>query len=247
MSCKDVYTKLNNTSYKSMVNVGYKLESIVNSNKGIIGYECLINVSQLSVTDALRIFEVEFNAPFLFLNLLQRITNDLKADNNGELQSLLTDKKLFINIERSCVCNRVVINQIVHFKNHLKDLNIELVLEVTERELSICSACQEISSGLLELSINQVNLAADDYDVYADDFRAAELSVYDYVKIEAPKTDYEYEQLKSFLQISNNKFNIIIERVESQAVFNRVCNAEIAARLQGYQGYTFGKSVALNI
>ncbi|WP_413282548.1 hypothetical protein [Vibrio sp. MA40-2] len=249
MSCKELYAALKTDSYKSTVNVGYKLEAIVDSDKNIIGYECLVNLRRMSVDNAKYLFDIDFNLPFVFLNLLKRISNELGREVNEktELLSLLENRKLFMNIERSCVCNRIIVNEIIQFKNYLKTLHIDLIIEVTEREVSVCWACREITSGLIELSNNKVNLAADDYDIYNGDFRVSELHIYNYVKIEMPTNEDEYHKLTSFLKVYKNKVNIILERIESQEEFNRICSKGITANLKGYQGFTFGKSLELKI
>ncbi|KAA8596184.1 hypothetical protein F0Z19_5065 [Vibrio cyclitrophicus] len=247
MSCKELYSVLNNDSYKSLISVNYKLESIVDSVKNIIGYECLVNIIWLSVEDAKFLFEKELNSPFLFLDLLKRLNAKLNSTSNQELTSLLKDKKLFINIERSCVCNRIIVNEIINFKDNLKALNIDLVLEVTEREISVCWACPEIYSALKELSENNVKLAADDYDIYDSDFRESELFIYDYVKVEVPINKKQENKLNLFLNSSQNNFNVIIERIQSQSDFHRVLYKRTRTNLSGYQGFLFGKSLNADI
>ncbi|MDV7105981.1 EAL domain-containing protein [Vibrio sp. TH_r3] len=247
MSCKELYLALDVDGYESSVNVDYKLESIVDFDKNIIGYECLVNARRLTLEEIKVIFYKEFSLPFLFMNLMKRIKYDLKNNQRDGLHCLLKNRKLFINIERSCVCNRVIINEIIHFKKYLMTLNIELVLEVTEREASVCWACSEIYSGLSELSKNQVLLAVDDYDIYNGDFRSSELSIYNYIKIEVPKNENQYQQLDSFIRNSQSTLNIVIERIESQAELTRVTQKGIATSLRGFQGFVFGKPLPINI
>ena len=171
----------------------------------------------------------------------------MKYNQDDKLHRLLKNKKIFLNIERSCVCNRIIVNEIINFKNYLMTLGIELVLEVTEREVSVCWGCCEIKAGLTELSRNKVLLAVDDYDIYNGDFRSSELPIYNYIKIEVPKNENEYQQLDSFIQNSEGKLNIVIERIESQEELTRVIKKDATTCLSGFQGFVFGKPLPIDI
>ncbi|WP_421204630.1 hypothetical protein [Aeromonas enteropelogenes] len=150
-------------------------------------------------------------------------------------------KKIFINVDRSNLCNKIFLRKIVALSNTLyHKYDIELVIEITERNL--CGFCSSISEGMLFLVQNKISLAADDFDIYNGDFRDSEVNIgmYRYIKIEAPTTATGIAVLNKY--IKNNKHrNIILERVEHHHQLEYIYTDKIFA----YQGYLFDKGASM--
>ncbi|WP_421224192.1 EAL domain-containing protein [Aeromonas enteropelogenes] len=194
-----------------------------------VGYEVLLNLSPAFISSLGAHDKFILNGCALehTLNFLHRTP---KSKSYG--------KKIFINIDRSNLCNKIFLRKIVALFNSLHQrYNIELVIEITER--NICGFCLSIAEGMSFLVKNGVSLAVDDFDIYSGDFRCLEvdLDMYKYIKIEVPKTEEEYSLLDSFIN-DNKKGRIVIERIESQEQLNNINVQEIYA----CQGYFFHKA-----
>lgn len=230
MACVHLNNLLSSSSDKLYSTVfGYKLEPIVNRRGVSIGYECLIDFTDVNVGQKESVLNYEINSPFLVSNLMTRLLGSLL---NGRDLNVLRGKKLFINVERSCLCVEMLINEVILFNSLLQAFDIILVVEITERELSFCSGCPEIKQALLKLDQSGVLLAADDFDIQKD-FRIKEvgLGVYHYLKVDYSRN----ENFSRELQKLTSKFpelSIIVERVETNDDVKRICHAKVL--MQGY-------------
>jgi len=210
-------------------NFGYKLEPIVNRRGITIGYECLIDFSESSNDHRDRVLKYDINSPFLVSNLLNRLLSSLHT---GVDLKALTGKKLFINVERSCLCFNILINEIISFNRIIQSFDIILVVEITERELSFCRGCEDIEPALIKLDRSGVLLAADDFQMQKD-FRADEVGkgIYHYLKVEYSGNQAFNTQLQN-LADKYPELSIIVERVETHDDLKRLRNARVL--MQGY-------------
>ncbi|MFH7524951.1 hypothetical protein AB2J22_03635 [Aeromonas sp. A5] len=151
--------------------------------------------------------------------------------------SALQMERLFVNVERSYLCNRPLLQRAVMLAKKLRLSGVELVLEITERNL--CGKCPKIMSGLRYLKSFDIALAADDFDIYGNDFRLGEVlsGFYDYIKIEMPSNDVERKMFNDFvLERSSSREKIILEKVEDPTMLNGLFTPF------GVQGYGYGES-----
>ncbi|CAM4449608.1 hypothetical protein [Vibrio agarivorans] len=238
--CQQINRFIEGFSSKSTL-YQYKTQSICDFNGGVLGYELLIDNSSSIEVEIVLGMNVHKDITFsssannLIDRLKDAVINSDFVDLNG--------KKVFINIERSNLCDITLIARLIELKGLLVRYNSALVVEITER--NTCGACVRILSGLALLKDNGISLAADDFDVYNGDFREEEVSmgIYDYIKIRAPKTCYEIGKVVSSLE--HIKERVILEMVESAEVLKSI--SYFSSNVYGLQGYYFdlGKPVSI--
>lgn len=146
-----------------------------------------------------------------------------------------SQKKIFINVERMNLCNKVLLRKIATTSRKLYVENdTELVVEITER--NPCGYCADILHGLVFLKKNKVYLAVDDFDLYHGDFRNKEVDIglYDYIKVNIPESIEQARKLNEF--VSSRKEKIIIEMVDEH---NKIRKLGISNNVFGYQGFAY--------
>ncbi|WP_199453980.1 EAL domain-containing protein [Vibrio owensii] len=198
---------LNKNSKINLSDINYKLQEIVDENGTNLGYEVLIDPINLSKKLANDVYKREIKYPHLsraLVTRLERYINRHVSDFAG--------KHLFINLERSNLCDKYLLCDLVMLKNALKVLNAYLVIEITER--NVCKDCSSVRKGFEFLRDHKVLLAVDDYDLNAD-FREQELlsGFYQFVKVEHSGEDNYYNKVIELSKRTRTK--LIIERVES--------------------------------
>ncbi|EEZ00029.1 diguanylate phosphodiesterase [Vibrio sp. RC586] len=232
--CKLIFELAENLGNIEFSDIKYKLQNIVEPETGYtIGYEILIDGANLSETEKSNIYNKQIKHPNAVRSLLNTI--QLAIENNKQLPKMLENKKLFINLERSNLCDYFLLSELKAFSNLLKEQSTELIIEITER--NSCQSCKRLSDGLLLLNVLDIPLAADDYDIYTSDFREHEYKsgVYDYIKIRVPKTCQEKRKLAQFFDSIENE-KVIIENVETDDQY------QFAKSLTPFalQGFHFG-------
>ncbi|MGL4829539.1 MAG: EAL domain-containing protein [Vibrio sp.] len=232
--CKLIFELAEDLGNLQFSDIKYKIQDIVEPGAGYtIGYEILIDGVHLSEAEKSIIYNKKIKHPNAVRNLLKTI--QFAIENNNRLQNLLENKKLFINLERSNLCDYFLLSELKTFANLLKEQSIELIIEITER--NSCQSCKRLSDGLLLLNVLDIPLAADDYDIYTSDFREHEFKsgVYDYIKIRIPKTCNEKRKLAQFFDSIENE-KVIIENVETNDQY------QFAKSLTPFalQGFHFG-------
>ncbi|MCE7733018.1 EAL domain-containing protein [Vibrio campbellii] len=143
-------------------------------------------------------------------------------------------KHLFINLERSNLCDKYLLCDLVMLKNALEALNAHLVIEITER--SACKDCNSIRKGFEFLQSHKVLLAVDDYDLNTD-FREQELlsGFYQFMKIEHSAKDNYYSRAIELSKKTRTK--LIIERVESHLERSNIALNQVP--FWGLQGFLY--------
>lgn len=215
----------------------YKYQRIFNAKNEVVGIEVLIDHSRSnSLSMGLFIHsDPIFSSSTLYL--LERLFSSLDKDlseyrNNGA--------KVFINIERSNLCDIKIIAMAIKCHRKAKELGVVIVLEVTER--NHCYSCKNIEEGLRTLRESGVNIAIDDYDIYNGDYRREEISqgYYNYIKVEAPTNINQHDKLIEFLETS--KCKVILEKIESND-----CIENMKHLLWGMQGFAYHHSTPIYI
>lgn len=149
---------------------------------------------------------------------------------------------LFVNMERSNLCDIKVLKRIIDISKKLASLGVELVIEITERDF--CSSCTRVIEGLSYLKMEKVSLARDDFDYMNLDFKSAgsELKLYyDYVKVEMPLNKAEYSYFNDFLATHYQSKKIVIERIENKT---QLKSLDID-KIWGLQGFLFCRGIPL--
>ncbi|WP_421226355.1 hypothetical protein [Aeromonas jandaei] len=206
----------------------YRLQKIVSYQQGIIGYEVLLDFAkaQASIPDGLTTYKKAINDGSALNYLLTRLIKDnLK----------LFGSKLFINVERINLCNKTLLRKInLAAKSLLQTNQVELVVEITER--NPCGYCANIMNGLVYLKRSEILLAADDFDIYGDDFRRNEVNIglYDFIKVIMPKSVTEAMIFNRF--VSERSEKIIVEMVEEHHALEQWK----LSTAYGYQGFAYG-------
>ncbi|MCE9789994.1 EAL domain-containing protein, partial [Shewanella chilikensis] len=147
---------------------------------------------------------------------------------------------IFINIERSHLCDNHLISEIIRLSFILKEYNSNLVVEVTERDH--CGSCARIIEGIKLLRKSNIMLAIDDFDIYKNDlsdilYNDDTKDLFDIVKINIPE-QYLIATLNKFVSECDKK--IIVEMVETEEQLEQVKNI---SNIWGVQGYIYDRGV----
>ncbi|MFM4941596.1 EAL domain-containing protein [Aeromonas enteropelogenes] len=213
----------------SLTKYYFKYERIVSPYGDNLGYEILLDFNKARNEmgdDVVQQYEKAINNGAALEFLIKTL-----IDNKRWIHA----KRLFINIERVYLCNEQLLQKAVILAKNLHLKGIELVLEITER--NPCGKCAKIDVGLQYLKSFGIALAADDFDIYSNDFRFGEVlsGVYDYIKIEVPTNESERKLFNDFiLEISHMSKKVIIEKVEDPTLLNGLFTPF------GIQGYAYG-------
>lgn len=205
----------------------YKFQKIVSYHQNVIGYEILLDFAkaQSLMSDGLIQYTKAINDGSALDYLLSMLMK-------GNLSVFST--KLFINVERMNLCNKILLRKInLAAKKLLKTNHVELVVEITER--NPCGYCVDIMHGLVYLKRCNISLAVDDYDIYGDDFRKKEVNIglYDFIKVIMPKSSNQAQIFNKF--VSNRGENVILEMVEEH---DQLKQWQLSVAY-GYQGFAY--------
>jgi len=222
---------LNKNNKFNLNDVGFKLQEIVNVDNNNIGYEVLINSATLPCKIIDYIYNEEIKFPPLTRVLISKLESFVYSNATYFLK-----KYIFINLERSNLCDQFLLCDIAILKNKLIEIDIYLVVEITER--NICNKCSKIELGLNFLKKQKVILAVDDYNLESD-FRKYEVSsgLYQFIKVEYLENSKFISQIESLNKVTRSK--LIIERVETKE--NRHKLNKVDSIIWGMQGFFYGK------
>ncbi|WP_404970518.1 diguanylate phosphodiesterase [Vibrio campbellii] len=220
---------LNKNNRINLSDINYKLQEIVDENGTNLGYEVLIDPINLSKKIANDVYKREIKFPHLSRALVTRLERYISRH-----MSDFAGKHLFINLERSNLCDKYLLCDLVMLKNTLEALNAHLVIEITER--SACKDCNSIRKGFEFLQSHKVLLAVDDYDLNTD-FREQELlsGFYQFMKIEHSTKDNYYSRAIELSKKTRTK--LIIERVESHLERSNIALNQVP--FWGLQGFLY--------
>ncbi|HAT8556401.1 TPA: EAL domain-containing protein [Vibrio vulnificus] len=224
---------LSDRNMASKHNLNYKIQEINNLKGENVGYEVLINAEGLSVRQADEIYNKSLMYPHSTQRLIRRLENHIEDGCHD-----LSGKYLFINLERSHLCDKFLLCDIVILSRKAAHQNVNVVVEITER--NTCGNCTEIEKGIQFLNNNNITLALDDYEMNEKDFRHKELdtNVYSFIKVDFSSLSNHKDKLKALLKKHNLK--LIIEYIESESDRNWVSlNLPETWALQGYLYNTF--------
>lgn len=214
-------------------NLNYKLQEITNLDGINIGYEILIDAKGFSVAQVDEIYNKGLMFPHSAKRLMRRIESYI--EDGGDI---LSGKNLFVNLERSHLCDKFLLCDIVILSKKSKKKDINLIIELTERD--ICGKCSKIDEGICFLKNNKVLLALDDYEINEDDFRRDELNanVYNFIKVDFLSIKNNLRSIEAILEKYNLK--LIVEYIESERDKEWISkNLKITWALQGYLYNTF--------
>ncbi|NIY82530.1 EAL domain-containing protein [Vibrio hepatarius] len=218
-------------------NLGYKIQEINDLKGENIGYEVLINAEGLSIRQADEIYNKGLMFPHSTQRLIRRLERYVE-----ENSQVLFGKNLFINLERSHLCDKFLLCDIVILSRKAAHKNVNVIIEITERDT--CGKCPEIGTGINFLNKNNVLLALDDYELNKSDFRYKELdtNVYSFIKVDFASLSNHQEQLDELLEKYNLK--LIVEYIESESDRDWVTqHAPETWALQGYLYNTFSAKI----
>lgn len=219
---------LSNRNMANKYTLSYKMQEINNISGENIGYEFLINTEELSDKEACEIYNESLPFPHGTKCFIRRLEHYIE-----EGRPELIGKNLFINLERSHLCDKFLLCDIVILFKKSAKKNVNIVIEITERD--ICGNCKEVKGGLEFLNRNGVPLALDDYDLDNVDFRFIELGSIFYSFIKVDFRSLLTHQIKLEKIIKKHKFKLIIEHVESETERNWISlHAPDTWALQGY-------------
>ncbi|CAE6957776.1 EAL domain [Vibrio sp. B1FIG11] len=220
---------LNKNNRINLSDINYKLQEIVDENGTNLGYEVLIDPINLSKKIANDVYKREIKFPHLGRALVTRLERYISRH-----MSDFAGKHLFINLERSNLCDKYLLCDLVMLKNTLEALNAHLVIEITER--SAYKDCNSIRKGFEFLQSHKVLLAVDDYDLNTD-FREQELlsGFYQFMKIEHSAKDNYYSRAIELSKKTRTK--LIIERVESHLERSNIALNQVP--FWGLQGFLY--------
>ncbi len=229
--CHLIKIYLNNKNKINKTPIKYKLQKIVGVDGLILGYEVLVDSSESSCNEKSNIYHLDLLFPHSTRNLISHI------ENLGVLLRSFEGLFIFFNLERSNLCDKLLLCEIILLKEKLSVYGVTLVVEVTER--NYCKTCHEVQYGLQLLKINNVILAADSLciDTLNQDIRYQELenSLYKFVKVEHKNDSEYYRNLKQLSE--KHCLNIVIKSVESSNDLAFINNSDVD--VWGCQGFLF--------
>ncbi|MFV0449073.1 MAG: diguanylate phosphodiesterase [Vibrio sp.] len=227
----ECYLASKNSRIENVYNLPVKLEKIVGERKEILGYEVLTNTRLLTTEQK----EYFYKTEILFPDTTRRIVQKIK--NLQERLILFSGLFLFVNVERSHLCDKFLLCDIVSLQQKLKQYDVHLIIEITER--NHCCDCISVRDGLQFLRSSNVILAADDVNTSScdPDFRISEIQsdIYSFIKVNFTDKIENIQYLKSIL--NNKYYNIIVERIDSDEKMKAL--HELGVDYWGLQGFLF--------
>ncbi|MFM2667472.1 EAL domain-containing protein [Vibrio mediterranei] len=219
----------------------YYKQGIFNLTGKQIGFEILIDKLRTRKTLLGPYVHPDLAFSSAAKHFVSRLIGNIRCQN----QFIKKKDLIFINIERSNLCDIELISRLVELDSVLQSIEASLVIEITERNR--CGQCKRISEGIEDLLKRGLSLAIDDYDIYESDFRDKEvlLGLYQFIKVRAPKTKSEITKLFKFLSINEVKQKVIIEMIEDPNQINVIRGK--GHLIYGLQGYAFDRGSPLMI
>ncbi|QYJ86039.1 hypothetical protein K0I73_18090 [Shewanella mesophila] len=154
-----------------------------------------------------------------------------------------TNKKvIFINLERSNLCDVKILRRVVTLNESLNLVGVKLVVEITER--NYCGRCCRIVQGLTYLKSCDIKLACDDYNFIGHELGAYDtelLLFYDYIKLEMPVGEADVNRMNEFIEYYGTDKKIILEKIEVNEQLNNVSLDNV----WGLQGFAYCKGICL--
>ncbi|HAS6289006.1 hypothetical protein BST55_14455 [Vibrio vulnificus] len=211
-------------------NISYKIQEMINLEGENIGYEVLIDAEGLSIIKADEIYNKSLMFPHSTQRLIRRLERYINENEND-----FYGKTLFINLERSHLCDKFLLCDIVILSRKSARKNVNIVIEMTER--NICGSCPEVEIGINFLSKNKVLLALDDYELDKCDFRHKELEYdfYNFIKVDFSSLFNHINKLNNL--IKNYNLNLIVEHIETES--ERKWVLQYAPKTWAMQGYLY--------
>lgn len=238
-NCYILNSKTYSNIYDNKIDLRFKFQSIFDA-KSIMEYK---HTNILLGAEIL----VDFHKSAC-LGSTEEVLEKLVSLGNAAHKSLdyastfLNSSLVFVNMERSNLCDVKILKRICDLSKRLSILGVELVIEITERDF--CFSCTRIMEGLSYLKMEKVLLASDDFDYINNDFKepGSELNLfYDYVKVEVPLNIENKECFDDFVNTHYQSKKIIIERIEN---INQLQSLD-TNKIWGLQGFLFCKGVPL--
>ncbi|MFB2732886.1 hypothetical protein [Shewanella mangrovisoli] len=165
------------------------------------------------------------------------------ANSAIDYASQLTSKGvIFINLERSNMCDVKILNRVITLNEILNTLGVQLVIEITER--NYCGRCFRIIQGLTYLKSFDVKLACDDYNFIGHELGACDVELllyYDYIKLEMPVGEADVNRMNEFIKYYGSDKKIILEKIEENEQLKNV-NLD---KIWGLQGFAYCKGICL--
>lgn len=201
-----------------------------------IGMEILVDFERSNIN-------TQWNIEMILSEASEVLVSKVRRNLSSKQISNWHNKYIFINLERSNLCNLSLIDHLTTLSQHLRMQHINLVIEITER--NPCGECNSVKAGLEHLHHAGLKLAVDDFELYKGDFRTHEIDQhhFDYIKVDMPRTDVELTLLESFIQTRSE--HIIVERIENKEQLKKLEN--LSGEIWGYQGYLFDMGTHLTL
>ncbi|WP_421249009.1 hypothetical protein [Aeromonas jandaei] len=236
LDVKELLTQNYYDNFSSLKEYEFKYEKIVAANGSVVGYEILLDFEKASEYES---HMSQYEKSIYDASATEATINLLLSNK----QAIVADR-YFINFERMHLCNKILLKKIALLSKTLHTNNIELVLEITERNR--CGSCTQISNGLNFLNEMDVSLAVDDFDIYSntEDFRMTEVlsGTYRYIKVEVPINEIQRRKFHYFSSRSDIPAKkIIIERIEHQHIIAGLKKAF------AFQGYAYKNEAPTNL
>ncbi|MFB2779598.1 hypothetical protein ACE017_10530 [Shewanella mangrovisoli] len=149
---------------------------------------------------------------------------------------------VFINLERSNLCDVKILNRVITLNEVLSTIGVQLVVEITER--NYCGRCFRIIQALTYLKSFDVKLACDDYNFIGREqgvYDVKLLLYYDYIKLEMPVGEDDVNSMNEFVEYYGTEKNIILEKIEVNEQLNNVNLNNV----WGLQGFAYCKGICL--
>lgn len=223
-------------------------QPIVDAGRSVVGFECLARIIGVRNLNG---FMEKIDPSFLdrvLLDVIETVSQHVVSPLWG---SVLIGKKLFLNCEKCNVANPELMDNLIDFSYYLAAFDVELVVEITERDLQSCRAYSAYLEGVRRLSLERIKVALDDFLLDESDRTELEKGLCSIVKLEVDALPLGHQALLG--QLSSDyllgladdlgqfarryEVELLLERVEKTYCFKTLSSLPF----RFFQGYQFAK------
>ncbi len=204
------------------------LVKIIGKDGLILGYEFSINSNNIKKPVKGNIYHLELLFPQSTRKLLTQI------EGLGKNLRLFEGLFIFFNLERTNLCDKFLMCEIILLKEKLSVYGVSLVVVITEH--IHCKPCYDVTYGLDLLKMNNVLLAADEKGIRNQYQSQLSLELdnnyYSFIKVEH-RNDFDYYQTLKQLS-KKHSINIVVDNVNTDTDLTFINDSNV--NVWGYQG-----------
>ncbi len=228
-------------------------QPIVDADRSVVGFESLARITGVGNLNG---FMEELDPSFLDRVLLDVIETVSKHVVSPVWGPTLNGRRLFLNCEKCNLANPELLDNLIAFFYYLKAFGVELVVEITERDLQSSRAYSAYLEGVRRLSLARVKIALDDFLLDESDRTELERGLCNIVKLEVDALPLDFKALHGkltsdhLLKVADDlgqfarryEVELLLERVEKTYCFKTLSSLPF----HFFQGYQFAKPAPIS-